>query len=73
MTVAGWGDAQPHQQHHVWLAGQDARHPLQDPVDARAWLLIGPPGVPHGFANLGPGRAKLVCIHAAPAMSTEFV
>jgi mannose-6-phosphate isomerase-like protein (cupin superfamily) len=36
-------------------------------------IVIGPPGVPHGFRNLGPGRARLVCIHAAPAMQTKFL
>lgn len=36
-------------------------------------IVIGPPGIPHGFTNLGPGRARLVCIHAAPAMHTEFL
>lgn len=35
-------------------------------------IVIGPPDVPHGFTNLGPGQAQLVCIHAAPAMQTEF-
>jgi quercetin dioxygenase-like cupin family protein len=35
-------------------------------------IVIGPPNVPHGFTNLGPGQAQLVCIHAAPAMQTEF-
>ena len=35
-------------------------------------IVIGPPGVPHGFTNLGPGQARLVCIHAAPIMRTEF-
>jgi quercetin dioxygenase-like cupin family protein len=36
-------------------------------------IVIGPPGVPHGFTNLGSGRARLVCIHAAPTMDTEFL
>ena len=36
-------------------------------------LPVTPPGVPHGFTNLGPGQARLVCIHAAPAMQTEFL
>jgi quercetin dioxygenase-like cupin family protein len=36
-------------------------------------IVVGPPGVPHGFTNLGPGQARLVCIHAAPAMQTEFL
>src|SRR5580698_4301830 len=32
----------------------------------------GPAGVPHGFTNTGPGPARLVCIHAAPAMTAEW-
>jgi quercetin dioxygenase-like cupin family protein len=36
-------------------------------------IVVGPPGVPHGFTNLGPDQARLVCIHAAPAMQTEFL
>jgi quercetin dioxygenase-like cupin family protein len=36
-------------------------------------IVIGPPGIPHGFTNLGPGKARLICIHAAPAMHTEFL
>ena len=36
-------------------------------------IVIGPPGIPHGFTNLGPERARLVCIHAAPAMHTKFM
>ena len=35
-------------------------------------IVIGPPNVPHGFTNLGPGQARLVCIHAAAFMQTEF-
>ena len=36
-------------------------------------IVVGPPRIPHGFTNLGPGQARLVCIHAAPAMQTEFL
>ena len=36
-------------------------------------IVVGPAGIPHGFSNLGPDRARLVCIHAAPAMTTEWV
>jgi quercetin dioxygenase-like cupin family protein len=36
-------------------------------------IVIGPPQIPHGFTNLGPGPARLVCIHAAPAMKTEWL
>jgi quercetin dioxygenase-like cupin family protein len=35
-------------------------------------IVVGPPGVPHGFTNLGPGQARMVCIHAAPAMKTDW-
>ena len=33
---------------------------------------IGPAGMPHGFTNTGPDPARLVCIHAAPAMTTQW-
>ena len=36
-------------------------------------IVIGPAGVPHGFVNTGPGQASLVCIHAAPAMQTQWL
>jgi mannose-6-phosphate isomerase-like protein (cupin superfamily) len=36
-------------------------------------IVIAPPGVPHKFANDGPGPSKLVCIHASPALSTEWL
>jgi quercetin dioxygenase-like cupin family protein len=36
-------------------------------------IVIAPPGVPHKFTNDGPGRCKLVCIHASPTMSTEWL
>jgi quercetin dioxygenase-like cupin family protein len=36
-------------------------------------IVIGPPQIPHGFTNLGPGPARLVCIHAAPVMKTEWL
>jgi quercetin dioxygenase-like cupin family protein len=36
-------------------------------------IIIVPPGVPHKFTNDGPGRSKLVCIHASPTMSTEWL
>jgi quercetin dioxygenase-like cupin family protein len=35
-------------------------------------IVIGPAGTPRGFTNTGPGPARLVCIHAAPAMKTEW-
>ncbi len=36
-------------------------------------IVIAPPGVPHKFTNDGPERASLVCIHASPTMSTEWL
>jgi mannose-6-phosphate isomerase-like protein (cupin superfamily) len=36
-------------------------------------IVVGPAGTPHGFTNLGPGQARLVCIHAAPRMKTEWL
>jgi mannose-6-phosphate isomerase-like protein (cupin superfamily) len=36
-------------------------------------IVIVPPGVPHKFTNEGPGRSRLVCIHASPTMSTEWL
>jgi Cupin domain len=36
-------------------------------------IVVGPAGTPHGFTNLGPGQARLVCIHAAPQMKTEWL
>ena len=36
-------------------------------------VVIAPPGVPHGFTNDGPGRCRLVCIHASPTLSTEWL
>ncbi len=36
-------------------------------------IVIAPPGVPHKFINDGPGRCNLVCIHASPTMSTEWL
>lgn len=36
-------------------------------------VVIVPPGVPHKFANDGPGRSKMVCIHASPSFRTEWL
>lgn len=36
-------------------------------------IVIVPPGAPHKFINHGPGRAKLVCIHASPTFETEWL
>lgn len=36
-------------------------------------IVIAPPGVPHKFTNDGPGRSHMVCIHAHPTVSTEWL
>ena len=36
-------------------------------------IVIVPPSAPHKFTNNGPGRSHLVCIHASPTMSTEWL
>jgi quercetin dioxygenase-like cupin family protein len=36
-------------------------------------IVIVPPGAPHKFTNDGPGRSRLVCIHASPTFSTEWL
>jgi mannose-6-phosphate isomerase-like protein (cupin superfamily) len=36
-------------------------------------VVIVPPGVPHKFTNDGPGRSKLVCVHASPTFVTEWL
>jgi quercetin dioxygenase-like cupin family protein len=36
-------------------------------------VVIVPPDMPHGFTNAGPGRSKLVCIHANPTFETEWL
>lgn len=46
----------------------DARH-RAGPGD----IVIVAPGAPHKFTNDGPGRSKLVCIHASPTFETEWL
>jgi mannose-6-phosphate isomerase-like protein (cupin superfamily) len=36
-------------------------------------IVIVPPQTPHGFTNEGPGRSKMVCIHASPTFATEWL
>ena len=36
-------------------------------------IVIAPPSTPHKFTNDGPGRSSLVCIHASPTFSTEWL
>jgi mannose-6-phosphate isomerase-like protein (cupin superfamily) len=36
-------------------------------------VVIVPPDTPHRFTNDGPGRSRLVCIHAHPRFDTEWL
>jgi quercetin dioxygenase-like cupin family protein len=36
-------------------------------------VVVVPPDAPHKFTNDGPGRSKMVCIHASPAFRTEWL
>lgn len=51
----------------TFQAGEDRQH--AGPGD----VVIVPPGVPHKFTNDGPGRSKMVCVHASPTFITEWL
>lgn len=36
-------------------------------------VVIAPAGSPHKFTNQGPGRSRLVCIHASPTVVGEWL
>jgi mannose-6-phosphate isomerase-like protein (cupin superfamily) len=36
-------------------------------------IVIVPPEATHKFTNDGPGRRNLVCVHASPKKSTEWL
>jgi mannose-6-phosphate isomerase-like protein (cupin superfamily) len=36
-------------------------------------VVVVPPEVPHRFTNDGPGRSRLICIHAGSAFVTEWL
>jgi mannose-6-phosphate isomerase-like protein (cupin superfamily) len=36
-------------------------------------VAIVPPGVPHKFTNEGPGRSRIICIHASPMIVGEWL
>ena len=43
-------------------------------VEAQAGeIVVVPPNTVHGFKGLGPGRLRMVTIHAAPAMETTWL
>jgi mannose-6-phosphate isomerase-like protein (cupin superfamily) len=36
-------------------------------------IVVGPPGVPHGFVNGGTGELRLLAIHGAARFDTEWL
>lgn len=36
-------------------------------------VVVVPPDAPHKFTADGPGRSKMVCIHASPRFRTEWL
>jgi mannose-6-phosphate isomerase-like protein (cupin superfamily) len=36
-------------------------------------IVLAPPNVPHKFTNRGPGRSRVICIHASPTIAGEFL
>jgi mannose-6-phosphate isomerase-like protein (cupin superfamily) len=36
-------------------------------------IVVGPPGVPHGFTNTGTGVLRLTAIHGSPTFITEWL
>jgi mannose-6-phosphate isomerase-like protein (cupin superfamily) len=36
-------------------------------------IVIAPPGIPHKFTNQGPGRSRVICIHASSTIVGEFL
>ena len=36
-------------------------------------IVVVPAHMPHKFRNNGPGRSKMVCIHASPEFRTEWL
>jgi mannose-6-phosphate isomerase-like protein (cupin superfamily) len=42
-------------------------------VVAGGHVVVGPPGVPHGFVNSGAGELRLTAIHGAGRFATEWL
>lgn len=36
-------------------------------------IAVAPPNTPHKFTNIGEEVARLICIHASPTVSTEWL
>jgi quercetin dioxygenase-like cupin family protein len=56
-----------HEGNLTFQLGQDRLH--VGPGD----IVIAPADIAHKFTNDGPRRSHMVCIHASPTMSTEWL
>lgn len=56
------------QEGHVTFHAGDESHQA-GPGD----VVVVPAGVPHKFSNDGPGESQLVCIHASPRITGEWL
>ena len=64
----------PYDETWVVLEGNLTFYAGDEELDAAAGdIVIVPARTPHKFTNDGPGRPKLVCIHANPTFETEWL
>ena len=64
----------PYDETWVVVEGNLSFRAGDEELEARAGdIVIVPPATPHTFRNQGPGRSKLVCIHAHPTIETEWL
>jgi quercetin dioxygenase-like cupin family protein len=64
----------PYDETWVVIEGNLTFHAGEEQLAAHAGdIVIVPPDTRHKFTNDGPGRSKLVCIHASPTMVTEWL
>ena len=64
----------PYDESWVVIEGNLTFHAGDERLAARPGdIVVVPPDTPHKFTNDGPGRSKLVCIHANPAFVTEWL
>jgi mannose-6-phosphate isomerase-like protein (cupin superfamily) len=64
----------PYDETWVIEAGTVTFHSGEERFQAGAGdVVIVPPGAPHKFINDGPGRSKMLCIHASPTFQTEWL
>jgi quercetin dioxygenase-like cupin family protein len=64
----------PYSETFVVLGGRGRfRLDGRDVEAAEGDVVVAPARAPHGFTSLGPENLRLVAIHAAPSMDTEWL